>query len=134
MIFTPSEDDFYPEFPHLIFFQNGEGKLYFDATHYLEQINNPDYLSTDDFRERFAFEIEALCDGFNLSGEEFSVVNSQTGHVMVAECGEFLFLSYVDRRLVPYLYLRIREMFTLGFTVCDDLLKGMHNDRFGTNQ
>ncbi len=131
MIFSPSEEDYYPEFPDLIYSRNEAGKLYFDATRYLENHNTSGSLSTGDFRERFAFEIEALCEGFQIAGEEFSVVNPQTSHVMVVECGEFLFLSYVNRWLGPYLYLRIRELFTQGFTVSDDLLKSMHGDRFG---
>jgi hypothetical protein len=131
MIFTPCEEEAWPEFPHLVYFRSEEGRLYFDATHCLEHSRSSGEFGIGDFRERLAFEIDALCEGFQISCDEFFVENAENGHQMVAECGEFLFASYIDKWLIPYLYLRIREMFTVGFTVGDELIRELYRERFG---
>ncbi len=131
MIFTPCEEEAYAEFPGLIYSRNDAGKLYFDATYCLDHTTSEDELGIDDFMGKFSFEIGALRNGFQIAEEEFIVENSDNGHRMIAECAEFLFLSYIDRWLIPYFYLRLREMFVFGFTMSDGFLQGAYTDRFG---
>ena len=130
-MFTPLEEESYPEFAQLLFYTGPGEKVYFDASHLLAAADPDNRKDIDDFFRQFSFQVAAVCTCLKLADGDVLLLNPENGHAMVIDELEFLFLSYVDELLVPYINMRMRELFIYGFTMSDAMLERTVKQRFG---
>lgn len=128
--FISVPDEGYPEIPNLIYYRSSENGIYFDAIYYLKQSGLMGQRNVDDFFKQFSFPIDHMCYFMGLDKESVVLIDEETGNTMISETLEFLFVCYVDAWYCRYVYERLRELHSFGFTVSDSHLAGFYAQRF----
>lgn len=133
--FTPCSEEMNSDFEHPIFYSDCVGNIYFDATSYLEQFPDKEHpKSIVDFRDKFAYPMQALSQSLAIALDDLFFVRAGTKNIMIDERMEYIFLQYLDVNFGPYMYGRMRELFTEGIAVSDHYLTLKSEERFGVEQ
>ena len=111
-----TEHDF-PEFPELLFGKTDKGVTYIDASSYLQNTG----LSINTFLTDYKGAIEAIIKSHGLDEDKVCVLNAE-GHILIDSSLVYLFISFVNPDFLAYMFDRIDEMFSVGFTVSDTYL------------
>lgn len=111
-----TEHDF-PEFPELLFGKTDKGVTYIDASAYLQNTG----LSINVFFVSYKRAVEAIIKSHGLDEDKVCVLNTE-GHILIDSSLVYLLISFVNPDFLAYMFDRIDEMFSVGFTVSDTYL------------
>ena len=78
----------FPEFPNLLFGQNESGRSYFDATHYLSKMAEPQPIQS--FFNQYRYQIKSLCDTYEIDNDKVCLINEE-GHYLIDGAFQFLY-------------------------------------------
>ena len=109
----------FPEFPNLLFGQNESGRSYFDATHYLSKMAEPQPIQP--FFNQYRYQIKALCDTYEIGDDQVCLINEE-GHYLIDGAFLFLFIAFVEPDFLAYMCDRTFELFAHGVAVSDTYL------------
>lgn len=109
----------FPEFPNLLFGQNESGRSYFDATHYLSKMAEPQPIQS--FFNQYRYQIKSLCDTYEIDNDKVCLINEE-GHYLIDGAFLFLFIAFVEPDFLAYMCDRIFELFAHGVAVSDTYL------------
>lgn len=109
----------FPEFPNLLFGQNESGQSYFDATHYLSKMAEPQPIQS--FFNQYRYQIKSLCDTYEIDNDKVCLINEE-GHYLIDGAFLFLFIAFVEPDFLAYMCDRIFELFAHGVAVSDTYL------------
>ena len=130
--FTPYTEEYNSDFTEAIFYRTDDEKIYLDAVGYMKQVcgSTPEK-SIEDFEAKFSFQIDSLCEVSGITKEDLLVRDQESGNIMIEERAEYLYLGYLDPKFSAYMYARMRELFTIGFTVSDKVIISAARERLG---
>lgn len=109
----------FPEFPNLLFGQNETGQSYFDATHCLSKMTEPQPIHL--FFNQYRYQIKSICDTYNIPYDQVSLINEE-GHHLIDGTFVFLFIAFVEQDFLAYMCDRMFELFAHGVSVSDTYL------------
>lgn len=112
----------FPEFPDLLFGTTESGVTYIDTTLYLQNTG----LSLNNFLLLYKGPIEATVKSRELDETQVCVLNHE-GHILIESSLAYLIISFVNPDFLAYMFDRMDEMFSIGFTVSDTYL--LHSAR-----
>lgn len=116
----------FPEFPNLLFGQNESGRSYFDATHYLSKMTEPQ--SIQPFFNQYRYQIKSLCDTYEIKDDQVCLINEE-GHYLIDGAFLFLFIAFVEPDFLAYMCDRTFELFAHGVSVSDTYLVSAAQNR-----
>ena len=113
----------------MLFGENKNNRLYFDAGRYLQSKGDGKLHSVEDFKFRFDFWIKAVCQACRLSENDLFILDEATGSPLMEDSLSLLFIAYLDSDFAVYMLERISEMLIRGVVLSDTALIGMANER-----
>ena len=126
----PDSEEAYCDFPAMKYYRTEDNRMYFDALFYLKSNDTTGKRTVDEFQACFGYQINAIQESIGIAKDDIAILDEGTGRTMIYEALEFLFIAYVDSWYSKYVYDRLRELHSLGFTVSDPYLNGMYQSRF----
>lgn len=120
----------YNEFPELVYLRSEHNVLYFDANRLISNKGDSSIHSVRFFRFKFQFWVEAVAVSYDIPPDNFFVTDEKTGHLLVDEALDLLFLAYLNPSLATHMLEKCSEMFGNGLVLSDSLLMAMAKDRF----
>lgn len=120
----------YNEFPELVYLSSERNVLYFDANQLIHSKGDSSIHSVKFFRFKFQFWIEAVAVSYDIPPDNFFAIDEKTGHLLVDEALDLLFLAYLNPFLATHMLEKCSEMFGNGLVLSDSLLMAMARDRF----
>lgn len=131
---VPCRDIRYKEFPDLLFGTSREdGSVYFDATRFIRARGDGRRHNLPSFRAAFHPWILAQAEAYGIRADDLYAVDEASGHLLIDECLDLLFITYIDPRFGVYMQERMSELLTGGFSVSDTWLAHEAGRRF-TNE
>ena len=106
-----------PEFNSLLWGKPIDGRIYFDATNYLDSKENSD-VTLQGFFKDYNSQINSLGRHYNLTEKQWMAFNKD-GHCLIDSRLCFLFLSYVETEFLVYVNQIVRDTFLNGFALSD---------------
>lgn len=123
----------YREFPGILFGES-DGRIYFDATLYIQKkeeavnVSNVDIISG--FECHFDWWIKNLSETCSIPLEDMIAEDADTGHLLLEESLDLLFIAYLEPIFSVYMLERISEMLINGVSLSDTALVMSVKDRF----
>lgn len=124
---NPSKQRF-PEIPDMLFGEDNDGAVYFDATALIEEMRLSDS-TIHTFIKDLRVIISAIMQNDPAVRGSRMVMDNQSGHYYINQNLKFWFLCYADPHFTCHIQERLEELFENGMTLSDSFIVRLAHSR-----
>lgn len=128
--FTLLKNYAFVEIPEILFYENEDGNVYFDVTHYMNCFNRSQSLGWEDFLKQYSHPLQSLASIGAIEPDTICMIDEATAHLMAKGNISLLFAFYTDPSFLNYATYSVHMMLLRGFCISDHVLEALVNERF----
>ena len=126
----PCTEPRYGEFPEMLFGLTDDNMTYFDATMFIIKYGDIKKHTIREFDIVFYFCKKAVSSSYEIDLDDLITKDEATGHILIHESLDLVFISYVDPTFGVYMLEKVSELFINGLSFSDNYLISTTLGRF----
>lgn len=127
---SPCTEPRYEEFSEMLFGLSIDNTTYFDATIFIIKSGDVKRHNIREFDIGFYFWKKAISSFYEIDMDDLIVKDLDTGHILIHESLDLVFVSYIDPTFGVYMLGKTSELLINGLSISDDYLLNTIFTRF----